>query len=1496
MPQINRIRVNNVKYNFGTQYYDDFMMRFNCKNTIYDLANGGGKSLLMLLLLQNVIPNCTLDEKQPIEKLFRTGCDNTVIHSLVEWKLDACYRKDNYKYMTTGFCARKGHVRDEYAQEVESSDTVDISDSASIEYFNYCIFYRKFGDNDIKNIPLVKNGERVTYNGLKAYLRELEKNDFNVSVKIFDRKGDYQNFISRYGLFESEWEIIRGINKTEGHVRTYFETNYRTSRKVVEDLLIEEIIQKSFNNKLAVTDDEGKMAKTLLDIKDKLIELSKKNERISSYNSQMSALDDFAEYVSTFKAMYSKKEQLKKCLYNMLIKAHCMLITKDEYFTSVENEAESNRLSEEEEQRKIQTAQVMAEQYSLKSIEALIAENEKAREYDNNRLIQLQDKLRLMESANDYNDYIQYDKAMYEAQLAVNSVLRDNKEIIEELSVIAKAYKILYDTDIKKLEEELVTAKNKYEESGIKYAECNNNISEYEKKLAACESMSEYIASEIKEEEGQLAKLMGIAGLIVAENAQEEYDKNIDRIERIGHEQQNIKIQCDKKERKLSDIRYELSGIAALNKYLVNEYERQKQDKPDTDSVRQRIERLKKIYLTQNTESLVSVIHDTYDETYSELSKLKEKKERLKRFIVDTKDGRYSFDEPMINSLRKYLSLHYTGCFMQGHDWLKGYDDTTRVKLTEKYPFIEYAFIITDNFEKIGHDEVLKDFEKSAYMVPLVSSSIIDTLGDGNISNYNTTDDNIKPDNYIYDGLGYITFAGKNLSFLYDDARCNAQIKTAEEELDNVQENIEKLEDRCNILNEDYLFIIENNSSSFILEEQKLKDIAGKIQENKSREDKLKEEYENTKAAYNDELAEYNQLSEDFNSLNAANELLEKVIKHKERISSKYADLEQDKKSRAEYREALRELRNEAGNIHAVLEKQDILIENLHNRIQQLNKVWDMMKSIYDGNKECDISSYVNKNTQELESRFIGLKEALDKDNLDVSDKEALVKHYRQSMDKCKSQIEYRGSSFKDIEDKFSKGELSAVDAKELDKMKKVIEKLSHNIRQTDGQLDSQNALMNRLEGSIAHGVRQIEEKFGTFETFECDNIDNYIDRHKEYIKELNIKASDIKKKLKLAEKQMRKLSVIEKDLERIVTGAGMELPVYDMVKDTDISENIDDYEQVQKEFDKLSKLEFKKQDEFNKNRQKLVEKLESIDGIELASQIKLSVNIPENEQDTIELAQRLKETNTFIELEKERISKGIEDMEKIKDNFENRCIQTCSNIKTELDRLPKLSNITLDKEVISIISMYIPYIKEEQYKQKMSEYINETIITAESFKDTAGRLKYIRNRLAWKRLFSVIVTDMNLVRIDLYKRERIKSQSRYLRYEEAVGSTGQSQGIYIQFLISVINYISSINTKPSDSQVLGKTIFIDNPFGAAKDIYIWEPIFKLLKTNHVQLIVPARGATPAITGRFDVNYILGQKLSGQKQQTVVVDYYSRTDNDELEYTRMNYEQTTLKF
>lgn len=252
--------------------------------------------------------------------------------------------------------------------------------------------------------------------------------------------------------------------------------------------------------------------------------------------------------------------------------------------------------------------------------------------------------------------------------------------------------------------------------------------------------------------------------------------------------------------------------------------------------------------------------------------------------------------------------------------------------------------------------------------------------------------------------------------------------------------------------------------------------------------------------------------------------------------------------------------------------------------------------------------------------------------------------------------------------------------------------------------------------------------------------------------------------------------------------------------------------------------------------------------------------------------------------------------MVQIKENFEKQCLQRCVSIKAELERFPAYSRIVLDGKPIPMVMLKIPYVKEEMYAQRMSEYIDDIVAGTDAYNTQEERVAYIRQQLSWKRLFSVIVTDMNSIRLNLYKRERVKEQSRYLKYEEAVGSTGQSQGIYIQFLIGVINYISMVYSGGGDGSDLKKVIFIDNPFGAAKDIYIWQPIFELLRTNHVQLIVPTRGATPAITGKFDVNYILGQKMIDKMQQTVVVDYSSNVDVASMEYEKLEFEQEVFDF
>ena len=558
MPQINRIRVNNVKYNFGTQMYDDFMMRPNCSSMIYDLANGGGKSLLMLMLLQNVIPNCTLDEKQPVEKLFRQGGGNTVIHSLVEWKLEPCYRKDNYTYMTTGFCARKAGAQ---------------SNSSGIEYFNYAIFYREFGDNDIKNLPLTSNGERITYNGLKEYLRNLEKDDFNVSVKIFDRKGDYQNFLSHYGIYESQWEIIRGINKTEGHVRTYFESNYRTSRKVVENLLIEEIIEKSFNNKLGVTDDEGQMARTLLDIKDKLLELSKKNSQIGNYNSQVEEIEKFAQYAESFKVNFIKKQELEEKIYRLL--CACKIIIADREALSEQNSSDLEKIQEKinNEQYLIQSAQVASEQKSLDAIRELVDVYSAKIEAADSRFAERKELLRKSESVNDYADYLKYENDFNKIKQTIDNRMREHDDITAELHDIAVKIFELSNDEREKLKESLKQSQKDLKTAEDNYKEAQKTFDLMIKEEAAAQSLVSFLKSRIENDEKQMAVLMEKCGIIIAENVEAELLTSEENIKDARQEiQQKDKAYNDLKLR-LGDTQTDIARIDVGLEFIKKEIE-----------------------------------------------------------------------------------------------------------------------------------------------------------------------------------------------------------------------------------------------------------------------------------------------------------------------------------------------------------------------------------------------------------------------------------------------------------------------------------------------------------------------------------------------------------------------------------------------------------------------------------------------------------------------------------------------------------------------------------------------------------------------------------------------------------------------------------------------------------------------------------------------------------------------------------------------------------
>ena len=1216
MPQINRIRVNNVKYNFGTQVYDDFVMRFNCQNTIYDLANGGGKSLLMLLLMQNMLPNCTLDDKQPIEKLFRQGSGNTCIHSLVEWKLDPCYQKDGFRFMTTGFCARKGRGTDDENQDGQEQTAAP---TASVEYFNYCIFYREFGDNDIKNLPLVSNGERITYNGLKAYLRDLEKGGYKYVVKIFDRKGDYQSFISNYGIYESAWEIVRGINKTEGHVRTYFESNYKTSRKVVEDLLIEEIIQKSFNNKLSVDNDEGMMAKTLMDIKDKLVELSKKHSQLGAYDSQIAAIDSFKEYLSTYEAFYNRKEEIEKQLYDLLLVAMRESDKKDKELKSQDDLITKMYDELAQEKEAIAVAEVMSEKNSMAGVESLVNETRKALELKNTAIEEARGKLSLMESAGDYKDYAEYEKSYKGLQIAIDNRLREDTDITAELKILVAGYRKFYETETRRLKEKLDIAANRVKALEVRLSEAKGNLRNADKEAAGLGSLSDNLENEIQELQTQLGAALSEAGTVVCENASEEYDKSFRDKELLKNEETRMSEKFNDVQQQLMSLNETISANKALIDIFTEQSEKLEKADEAGNADNERMGKIREIYSADNDEAMLSVILETYQKMRSEYTEECKAAQELDSFIDNARKGTYICKSPERDRLKEYLESQYGSDVVEGHEWFAALNAGQKRDVLKRTPFVEYAFIIKNDFERIKADEMLKDFGKGAAAYPVISEQVlIDTKLEIN--------------------KDLIVFALKNMSFLRDEAKLETQIKLAQEELDSHKAQAGKLADRMGLVWNDYTFAFVYNAASGKVDASEAEAIRLKIADSEAAIIEAEKKRSALNVAKEQLAGQLSQTRADIEEKENSCRILSQIIDMNSSIDKKYEKLKSLKADSEAARNRIYECEEAAASANSEYDTARDFEDSTRKEYEEIIKSWEEQYApYYDENVSIEIDDDTYRlDKDEIESRFAGLKTALSQKNSDFADKQALMNHLSASMNKCRDAIEYRGYTFDDIKAKYEAGEIMAAGSQQLRNAKDALNNLVKSSDAVREELESQEALLNRLEGSIAHGINQIENNYGSFNEFPCDDPDGFITQHKVLIKKLEDNTKVQEKTRRQMSDSLKDILVCRKDLERIVSDAGMHVPEEFRPEDAQgITANLTEYEAVHKEYASITRLEYKKVDEFNKNKSKLIDLLNGFNAVELADEVRISLNVPENVVKTRSMIESLNETNTFIQLEK---------------------------------------------------------------------------------------------------------------------------------------------------------------------------------------------------------------------------------------------------------------------
>lgn len=1536
MPNINRIRVNNVKYNFGTQGYDDFSMRMYGKNTLYDLANGGGKSVLMLLLLQNLIPNCTLDEKQPIEKLFRNGGGNTTIHSLVEWKLDDKDIKEGFRYMTTGFCARKAKETDggEDGQislagaggtgngnSNNATDSIAESgvskglgkDSASIEYFNYCIFYRDYNENDIVNLPLQNSKERITYAGLKNYLKDLSRKNYNLKVFIFERKGEYQRFISQYGLFESQWEIIRGINKTEGHVRTYFETHYKTTRKVVEDLLIEEIIEKAFLVKTEQNDVNEDMAKTLLDIKDKLVELSKKKSEIANYDKETELMHLLEGRVSSFLSLYEEKDKVAGTLADIYVTGEEWSRQGEEEIARMEEKKVAYDQRLHSERKRIESLKIIKDQYDLETVNAdlKVLENHVMRA--DKELEEAKAELDLKESINDYLRYLSDKAQMEENQAMIDASKESNSDQLGKLHQYAYTKKQMDDSKLadirKRLEErkqELAKEKERleslthvYEEGNISLAVAKSHrehfAEEYHKRMeeigAVRKEISILVLSDLKElmntlreEEADLQEKQ--------ENAQNAYIADLEEIKKI--------------ERTLFEEQEELKATKLALEEASKKHEEYMVNKD-------RLKKMVQVYGVKDMSDLYETIKQRAFKQKVTVAGIEKRIAEIERHLEQVKEGRILEESEAVTKIKDYLESRHGDFALSGVDYLSALPKVNREELLNRFPLLPYG-VVTKQFDLIKEDERIGTIDLKNQAVPIYDQNMLE-------SPYVPTEED-----------GVLLVAKDKSVFLEEDALAMESTRL-EKKLVEVREELDRAKELEIIYDEDLDYTAKLTDAAFMNAENEMQAGNEAMLEHERKMESLKKDMERIRAHSEKQKEDAEHLKETLTT-NQKEQIKLAGIEAKSDLA------DETKKQLDHYDVEVRRLTEDTAKAESEKDTVAIKVSELEGQIlhmeQQITEVLSDWENLYKDYYVEGNFTTVNIAEEQLKAEFLAAKAIVEQATIVLEDKKKLIATLLESMQRGMRIIERRKVSVETLEQLKNAGELHPVDEELINRLSMHLSQVSVHTDQLRSDFKKKEHEATRLEGRIEQAVQALKERFGddaieslkemlggrlpgvtidvdagnVVEDTSAEMTDDESVETKKVTKEEALQAiaegdrilrslqDEMKKFQKEYQQYVKNNNVIidlYKDVKRIVESEGLDISGANVLM-REQNEIREIFEESLMSYDKSNKALARAKQELLNYKTQTANTFFSMGAFELSTSIKDDVEIPETYEDAKALLSNIREMISYIALEKERVEQGIEDMEAIKNNFENQCIERCKDVRTELDKLPKLSRIQLDGEMIQMVNLTIPYVKDEFVKQRMSDYIDEVVNGADQFKDNNDRIKYMKNRLLLKKLFSVMVTDMNAIKLKLYKRERMKEQSRYLRYEEAVGSTGQSQGIYIQFLVSIINYISGMYAPEAEANELKKVIFIDNPFGAAKDIYIWEPIFALLKTNNVQLIVPARGATPAITNRFDVNYILGQQLIGGRQQTVVVDYRSQVAQDEVEYENLEYSQGTFEF
>jgi len=1423
--RINALRIINLNYNNNTIKIDDEIFDLASESTLMSLRNGGGKTVLVQMMMAPYVSKRNRDLK---DRKFKSYFQNTPTYILTEWQLDS-----SGGYLLAGMAVRKKPA----ASDEDSEDELDI--------FTFLHQYDKNSTYDIYSIPIIemkKDGRRAVkgYGTFRAELEEARKNlktPLDIyNMNQYEQSRRYYQKLKEYKIDSREWDIIHKINLKESGLSELF-----SDAKSVEGLVekwflttVEDKLNKTGNKIRNFNEIVKKYIYQYKEIQSKI----QKRDAIDLFCGELEVLVKDAEALQEKEEAFAKQKNIMANFIKYL----------NDLKTQVQGELDHIRSSIAELDNSINDLryqEISKEWYCLYDeldiINNLLNRLGDEEEEPKKTCVETERQLNIYECAELYEDYKEKLKKLRKLEVNLENINKEEEEKTPERNNLGYSLRLYY-------EKELGLTKSKADVEGSKISDLRDSISEYKgdqlrlqgehvAETAVRAGLEEAIKYYAKEEENfekrtgiKLNKnILGVYEDDFLENTERNIRAEIEHhqtdITNLKEEVQKLTAAIDFKTEEQQQLVVIKSDLAhALERLLEEQSGYEKELSLRKDAVRilnlSDADVYNKELIMNGLEDRVSRLAVKGDYLAVERSRLENEKNKLEKGILTEIPA--GFKEKLDE-----LDIE----FVYGMEWLNRNNRTgeENEKIIRNNPLLPYALIMNEeDLIRIQKNDIS---QFTSAPVPIIKRTSVfnETKNSGNIC-------------YLDDVTFYVSFDNR----LIHKEELAGIIVEKEREISNIEQKI-KINSRDKKDYEDRLAKITATK----VESKLISSIAGKIENTKKQDIDTEEKFIKNSDTIKEHRATLKLNNENHNLL------IEKLLRLNGKLNlltdlEKKYGLYMDNKNRLDV--SIKEIekikiRMEANSkqltqLEGILKTEEEHLRNINSKVSELEKQGANFSQYKEG-------CIIDRDFEFIKSQYDALTDRISGDKYFVEKmKNAADGEFVKAQDKLigkQSEYMLAEPDYRDVKyDGFKHRE-----------MKTKLEYIRELLGNKKDEIHGKELDRAKVKESLKNLNKSIYEKFGAQEP-----------KDKELIKDVNFK-SEIKNKIREREEQDKILKSKTGDLENIQENI-LKLDQYrelELLEKVDMNVPVDKLEEHKNSYARYLEVFGNEAEICRKNVERAVDSLYADEMFRNESIIISSLDtIKECVDVTMSLIEQLSIVLGSCRSIIEKLRVDIEFIYKDEEGVLAMLSDYLKDVHNNLAMIDDNSSVNIDGRSIKMLKIKLPEWEsnEEAYKNSLKfilEKLRDSALKKLSENEAVDEL--ISKTISTYYLYNNIVGISN-IEVKLYKIEETRQTE--ISWNNVSTNSG-GEGFLSAFVVlsSLLTYMRRDETDIFSNSRDSKVIVMDNPFAQTNAEHLLKPLINMADKSNTQLICFSGLGGDSIYNRFNNIYVLETKQSGLK-------------------------------